>query len=220
MKRLLSLLITGSVLCSGTAFAADTSFSAKEFTDVPKTSAMFESIDFLRTHNVLKGYLDGTFKPNTRINRAEFVQLAVDPFMIDTNDQTKCITTNFPETEVKIYFSDVARDAWYAMNVCFAKNRKIINGYPDGTFRPGATINFVEAAKILANVFSFDIKDTDTSEFWYRPYVQRLSELHAIPTSIKRFDQTITRAEMAEMLFRLKQNRTDKASTSFSAIAQ
>ncbi len=218
MKRFLSLLITGSVVCSSTAFAADTSFSTEPFIDVPKTSASYESIEYLRTQNVLKGYIDGTFKPATRINRAEFAQLATDPFVIDTNGKAECVSANFEDDEREVFFFDVDRESWYANNVCFAKTRNIISGYPDGTFKPSEPINFVESAKILANVFSFELEREESGEFWYRPYVQRLSELHAIPTTIKRFDQTITRAEMAEMMFRLKMNRTDKAHTTMSAI--
>lgn len=220
MKQSLAALLTiGSVLMSSTAFAApDEAFSTKPFTDVPKTSASYEGIEYLRTQNVLKGYTDGTFKPATRINRAEFAQLATDPFIIDTNGKAECISANFEDDEREVFFFDVDREAWYASNVCFAKTRNIISGYPDGTFKPGDPINFVEAAKILANVFSFELEVEDQGEFWYRPYVQRLSELNAIPTTIKGFDQTITRAEMAEMLFRLKTNRRDKAHTTMSAI--
>lgn len=218
MKFTIPGAIIGSLLLSATAFAADSAFSTEPFTDVPKTSSTYESIEFLRTKNVLKGYIDGTFKPATRINRAEFAQLATDPFIIDTNGKADCITANFGDRATKVFFTDVDRSEWYAANVCFAKTRNIISGYPDGTFKPGDPINFVEAAKILANVFSFELESPETTEFWYRPYVQRLSELNAIPVSIKRFDQTITRAEMAEMLFRLKQNRTDKAHTTMSAI--
>jgi hypothetical protein len=62
------------------------------------------------------------------------------------------------------------------------------------------------------------MQNQDTGEFWYRPYVQSLSDLHAIPVSIKYFNQTLTRGEMAEIVYRLKTDTTDKSSTSFSAI--
>ena len=178
----------------------------------------FESIEYLRTNNVLKGYLDGTFKPSARINRAEFVQFVVNPLILDTNDLSDCIPSNISASGSTVFFSDVAVDSWYAANVCFAKMRGLIDGYPNGTFRPANNINFVEGAKIIANVFSLEIEDNETGEFWYRPYVKHLSDLDAIPVSITRFDQILTRGEMAEMVFRLKANRQDKASASFSAI--
>lgn len=219
MKKLLSLSIIGTMLLgSSVAFAEDAAFSQKAFTDVPTGSTYFEGIEYLRTHNVLKGYLDGTFKPETRINRAEFVKFVVNPLIMDTNNLSDCVKANVPETRNNVFFSDVMKDSWYAPEVCYAKIKALIDGYPDGTYRPAASINFVEAAKIISNVFALGIEDPDTGEFWYRPYVQRLSDLHAIPTSIKRFDQILTRGEMAEIVYRLKADREDKTSASFSAI--
>ena len=218
MKRPFLLPIIGSLLLTSTVFAEDATFSQKPFTDVPAGSTYFEGIEYLRTQNVLKGYLDGTFKPDTRINRAEFVKFVVNPFILDTNNLSDCLRANVSENAKTVFFPDVAIDSWYAVEVCFAKINRIIDGYPDGTYRPADSINFVEATKILSNVFSLEIKEEATGEFWYRPYVQRLSELNAIPVSIKRFDQTITRGEMAEMVYRLKADREDKASASFGSI--
>jgi hypothetical protein len=203
---------------SSTAFAEDAAFSQKAFTDVPTGSTYFEAIEYLRTHNVLKGYIDGTFKPDTRINRAEFVKFIVNPLILDTNNMSDCMRANVPSEANSVFFPDVSKDAWYATEICFAKTKHLIDGYPDGKYRPAASINFVEAAKVISNVFSLQIENEATGEFWYRPYVKRLSELHAIPTSIKHFDQILTRGEMAEIVFRLKADRTDKASASFSAM--
>ena len=218
MKQYLALSLVGSFLLSSTAFAADTTFSAKAFTDVSVNSQYYEAIEFLRTKNVVKGYLDGTFKPDTRINRAEFAQLVVSPLLLDTNNLAECVSSNVPETTDEVFFSDVHKDAWYAMSVCFAKIKGLIHGYPNGTYRPADPINFVESAKIIANVFSLELATEPTGEFWYRAYVQYLSDHKAIPVSITRFDQTITRGEMAEMIFRLKEAREDKASANISVI--
>jgi S-layer homology domain len=216
MLRHLRLMIIGSMLLTtGTVFAEDSAFSQKPFTDVPNGSTYYEAIEYLRTQNVLKGYLDGTFKPETRINRAEFVMFVANPFILDTNDMGDCLKTHVPEGTQNVFFSDVDRDEWYALQVCFAKVRNLVDGYPDGTFKPSASINFVEAAKILSNVFALEVSG-NTGEFWYRPYVEHMSEINAIPTSIKRFDQTITRGEMAEMVYRMKAVRQDKASANYS----
>jgi hypothetical protein len=127
-----------------------------------------------------------------------------------------CVEANVSDATTKVYFSDVSKDAWYAENICFAKTKNIVDGYPNGTFRPGAFINFAEAAKIISNVFSMDITVYQQGEFWYRPYVQSLSDLHAIPTSIKRFGQILTRGEMAEIVYRLKVDSTHKSNMGFN----
>jgi hypothetical protein len=185
-------------------------FAKDPFTDVPANHAQHEAVEYLRKNNVLRGYPDGTFRPDQRINRAEFVKLITNPFILDTTRMNECIAANTDEGDTTIFFPDVARDSWYAAEVCHAKDTELIDGYPDGYFRPGNYILFVEAAKILSNTFAFQ---TDQEpEVWYGPYVKKLDELNAIPTSIDRYDHTLTRGEMAEMLFRLKAQRTDKAS--------
>ncbi len=218
MKKFFSITLLGSMLMTSTAFAQDAAFSQKPFTDVPTTSKYYEAIEYLRVHNVLKGYIDGTFKADTRINRAEFLKFIVNPLLLDTNNLSACIGSNLPKNATTVYFPDVASDSWYAPETCFAKTKNLIDGYPDGMFRPNNSINFVEAAKILSNVFSLEVTAPDVGASWYIPYVKRLSDLHAIPTSIKRFGQTLTRGEMAEIVYRLKADRTNKASATFSAI--
>ncbi|MDD3897240.1 MAG: S-layer homology domain-containing protein [Candidatus Peribacteraceae bacterium] len=209
--------LIGSLLFTGTAFAQNTVFSSEPFTDVPANSMDYQAIEYLRTKNVVRGYIDGTFKPDTRINRAEFVEFIINPLILDTNDMGDCVRTNISDAATNVFFSDVSKDAWYAENICFAKTKQIIDGYPDGTFRPGAPINFVEAAKIISNVFTLNLANYQAGEFWYRAYVQSLSDLRAIPTSIRNFGQMITRGEMAQIVYRLKVDSTGKSSMGFNA---
>ena len=72
---------------------------------------------------------------------------------------------------------------------------------------------FVEAAKISTRVFALDVA-TETGD-WYRPYVERLDELNAIPTTVSRFAQELTRGEMAEIVYRLKTDDRTKTSMSY-----
>jgi len=96
-----------------------------------------------------------------------------------------------------------------------AKIKHIIQGYPDGTFHPSNNINFAEAAKIIANSFGYQ---TGSDPIWYKPYVTALAEHFAIPDTIAAFDYFITRGEMAEMIYRLKANVTDKPSLTYDQI--
>ncbi len=207
----ISLALAGAMISPA---LAQEPFSHEPFTDLKQSHPHYEAIEFLRENNIIKGYPDGTFKPDRRISRSEFVKLVINPFILDTERINECLRT-IPDTESTVYFPDVPKTAWFAVEVCFAKTKRIIDGYPDGKFRPGGYISFVETAKILSNVFSFEIATEEQGEFWYRPYAQRLAELHAIPTSVLRFDQMLTRGEMAEMLFRLKTQNDDRASQSY-----
>jgi len=205
--QIMALAAFSSVLATGVAYAADTTWPTKPFSDVPTSSTYYTGIEYLRQQKVLKGYEDGTFKAEARINRAEMVKLIANPFILDTARLNNCMTTNMKEDDSTVFYSDVSLDAWYAAELCLAHTGKIVSGYPDGTFQPGNNLNFVEAAKIIVGTFALQTDTDPTDERWFIPYVNALSKNGAIPTSIKTFDQIVTRGEMAEIMYRLKADK-------------
>ena len=220
MRRLfLSAAVAVLSIAATLPVYAQRSFTQEPFTDVPKTHVNFQAIEYLRVNNILKGYPDGTFRPNRRITRAEFVALITNPFFLSgrSND---CLTVNFRSNDAtRVFFTDVLYSAWYAQDVCEAAVNEFVHGYADGTFKPNHNISFVEGAKIAARLFKLDVeRDHPADEHWYVIYAQTLSKLRAIPQSIKTFTQTITRGEMAEIVFRLKTSNTTKTSANFESL--
>ena len=67
-------------------------------------------------------------------------------------------------------FPDVPGDAWFAPYVQEAFATGVVNGYPDGYFRPENQINLTEALKIISEAF-FDVDALygDGSNFAYCP---------------------------------------------------
>ena len=155
------------------------------------------AIDYLREKGIVQGYDDGTYKPDNTINRAEFMKIVMGEKYSDelSSDLADC-------------FDDVGKD-WYAAYVCLAKNKGVISGYPDGEFRPAQNISFVEAAKILANVYGLDLGEDGSN--WYEKYVEALQENGYIPDSVNALSKPITRAEMAELIWRIKEQVKDQA---------
>lgn len=216
-KLFLSIGLALSLLAPS-AHAVLAPFTQKPFSDVPETSPNYDAIEYLRQNNVIRGYQDGTFKPDSRINRAEFLQLITNPFLINATRLQECVREEISGREMDyVFYTDVQKDDWFAPAVCLSTVQKIINGYPDKTFRPGNYVSFVEAAKIIGNVFSFSVTEKQ-GESWYEPYVRKLSDRNAIPTSIGSLSETITRGEMAEMIYRLKTNLTTKQSRAAEAL--
>ncbi len=194
------------------------------FKDVPADHPNAEAIAYVKAVGIVQGYPDGTYRPNAAINRAEFVKIMVsanlpahytyDQFLKYDSLSTDCFNQIEGTDDGEFVFSDVSITAWYALPICRAYENFWIRGYPDGTFRPAAQITFAEAAKILNELMMFP--SVDPKGEWYEPYVRILEERRAIPLSITRFDQVITRGEMAEMIWRLKAGVTDKESTTYS----
>ncbi len=219
LRLAMATAVTAVGCClTSSAMAATTTFAHDPFTDIPEGSASFNAVEYLRLNNLVKGYEDGTFQPGRRMNRAEFVQLMTNPFLLRATRASDCTENSGMTGSLIPAFSDVHEDAWYARSVCIAKMYGIINGYPDGTFRGNDPITFVEAAKVASNVLELNAQggaDGGHDPRWYTVYVLRLSERNSIPTSIKAFDQVITRGEMAEMVYRLAAEKTNLPSNHY-----
>lgn len=186
------------------------SFSQKEFTDVSSSYRYYDAIEYLRTRNIIKGYLDGTFKPDSRMNRAEFMMLMTNDFFLSDTDSS-CVTKHTSSTSGNVFFPDVAGDSWYGQAVCIGKTRDLIHGYPDGTFKPGDSVSVVEAAKVVVRVFALSTPQDDTPSdvHWYQVYMDELIKHNAVPATIGTADygRPITRGEIVQMIYLLKQTQ-------------
>ncbi len=152
-------------------------------------------ISVLEQEEVISGNDDGSFAPERAMNRAEFCKVIVNATGVD---KYLPLTSHFP---------DIERDDWFFDFVETAKYYGWIDGYPDGTFRPGNKINRAEAAKILANAFDLPIPDRKAGQEWSVPYFEALSQsdLLAYGSSLDDKDagKNPHRAEISEQIFRL-----------------
>ena len=210
----LGLAAAFSLCLIGTTGATSQPFSQQPFVDVKTSSHAYPAIEYFRQQNLIKGYADGTFKPNQEINRAEFAFFITNPFFLNGNFTNNCVLDHQTD-KIHLFFFDVQKESWYADAVCAAKMKGLLEGYADGSFRPGNPINFAEAAKIVVNTFvsSFANPDT-TSPNWYKPYIQKLTELKAVPATIKSPAHLMTRSEMVELIYNVKLKNGMKTTSS------
>lgn len=159
------------------------------------------AIDYLYDLGVINGYPDGLFHPERMINRAELIKiLTIRNGVHPSADQFHHC------------FPDVAIE-WFAPYVCYARQEGWINGYPDGTFRPGVTVNAAEAIKIIMTAIGFQPNRSSAASFvsgldlnaWYAPYVQA-AVIHRIlennNNSFIDIGRGMSRAAVAEMIYR------------------
>jgi hypothetical protein len=196
----------------GTPVKVETFPSPNFFTDVASGNQNFDAIKYLYLKGIVQGYPNGTYKPDNYITRAEFTKIVIKS-KFDGTEIDNCISQNINSNRSYVFFPDVARDQRFADYICVAKQKGIVKGYNDGTFKPGNDISFVEAAKILVETFDYT---SGTDQIRYKPYVDVLAAKNAIPDSISRFAQKITRGEMAEIMWRLMDNITTQPSKTFT----
>lgn len=168
----------------------------QDFGDTVNHKYMRE-ISILRGLKIIDGYADNTFRPDLPINRAEFLKIVYEASQAGQLDKQICM---LQQTES---FKDVPADAWYASYVCLAKKAKIIQGYPDGTFRPDRNINYVEALKLI--YAALNIKpDAGVGITWYDVYVNDSRQRGASLTDLTNgVASEITRGQMVRLIYML-----------------
>lgn len=224
--------------CLGVSSLLTISLASASFIDVSTTNVNYDAIAYVQAHGIVSGYADGTFKADRLINRAEFLKIIVEAI----EDKSRINNCKGSGTSFSLGgpFSDVPATAWFAKYTCAATSHGIFNpisGYPDGTFRPGNNISFVEAAKILVRYKQSQLEESNVSngiteyndpydvaveaeyaDLWYAKPVTYLGEKNSIPTSITQFSQNITRGEMAEMIYRILAEINTKPSQTLTSL--
>jgi len=100
-------------------------------------------------------------------------------------------------------FSDV-KDAWYTKAILRAVDRKVIHGFPDGTFRPGDYVTEAHFLTMILNGLKKDGYDETYYESHWADAVYKYAEKQNYPvlglTNIEKRNVPITRKTVAEIV--------------------
>ena len=113
------------------------------FYDVPRAAWYFDYVECAVQFGIVSGYTDaqgnltGFFGPGDQVNRAAATKILVNAFAVPTD-------LNPPSP-----FPDVPERSWFHDYVLTAYNQSVVDGYPDGYFRPSRDINRAEMAKMV-----------------------------------------------------------------------
>ncbi|MDA0266510.1 MAG: S-layer homology domain-containing protein, partial [Cyanobacteria bacterium] len=159
-------------------------------------------VDGLAADDLVKGFLDGSFRPNNPVTRAQFAALIVASF------------PDRPQTREPVAFTDVAPDFWAAAVLAQAQSTGFLSGFPDGTMRPNQSITRIQAMVAIANGLGFTGGRVDALGI-YRDRAQIPSyAVSALATATQRRlvvnypdaltlrpAETITRAEVSALVY-------------------
>ena len=126
------------------------------FNDVQSNAWYAGYVLELKTRQITQGYSDNTFKPDAEINRAEFLQLAVNTLLNKSTaaKQEELKTVMDGATTTK--FADLKSTDWYTKIVTLADTEGYVDGQVCGSvkcFAGTSSITRAEAVKILAKIF-------------------------------------------------------------------
>lgn len=134
--------------------ADDTQDSSNDvnFTDLENHWAK-SAIMNMASKGIIKGYADGSFKPNASITRGEFATLLARAFSLDKVSEVNP-------------FKDVAADKWYTDSILALYHAGITSGRADGTFGVNAPITNEEISAMLyraITVLNMNISEVNPS---------------------------------------------------------
>lgn len=167
MKKILFSSVIVVLFLSQTVLAS--------FSDVTQQTYYKNAIDWMADNGVINGYGDGTFGPNKCVKRVEFLKMLFETLELDEKGYGN-----------NLLFPDTYANEWYADYVKAARFLGVIDGYPDGTFKPAQCVNRAEAMKMAILQFNngevpgydamfgnpYDIASWEgvENEWWYEYY--------------------------------------------------
>lgn len=160
----------------------------------------------------MRGDIEGTFRPDATISRAEVAIVLTRVFGIDTTNSS---TTKF--SDINETYDEAQRA------IAAASEKGLIQGYPDGTYKPNEPMTRAEFLTILARQVGneygddFIVKDenelikiykniegTTEEDHWAGIYISLLARLNMTTLSDTNkslmINQSITRAEVTQFI--------------------
>ena len=154
------------------------------------------AVETVKAISYIKGYPDGTFKPQANVTRAEAAQMFATLLNGGANFGTSSATR----------FSD-ASDNWFSKAVNYVVAKGLISGYPDGTFKPNESITRAEFAQMISGYVKNEKKSTtdfqDVKDHWAKDAIDKLygnKNVSGYPDGSFKPNAKITRAEAVTIL--------------------
>lgn len=226
MKKLIAAVLSAVTACSSfAAFAVDygeeyesrpQQQTSQRFSDVPTTHWAFDYIGEMAQREVISGYPDGRFLPESQVTRAEFAKIMV------------CAAGLRVSNTYQTSFTDVYTDDWYCPYIESAK--EYLTGYSTYSgmvYRPTTPALREDIAIALVKLKGYDTSIADES------ILNMFNDSYSISDSARKYvavaverglisgyddntfrgQATITRAEAATMLWRAFQYGNDNKVT-------
>jgi PKD repeat protein len=94
--------------------------------------------------NVVRGYEDGLYHPEIEITRDQMAVYIARALLMPNGD------AGIPDPESPPTFSDVPPDHWAYKQIEYAVSQNVVQGYPDGSYRPDAVVDRGQMAVYIA----------------------------------------------------------------------
>jgi hypothetical protein len=121
------------------------------FSDVASTHWAYKHIEYAVAKNVVKGYDDGTYKPDLAVDRGQMAVFVARAMVAPGGDAA------IPAGPATATFPDVPTDYWAYKHVEYCVGQGVVKGYDDGTYRPTEAVTRDQMAVYVARAFKLPL---------------------------------------------------------------
>lgn len=177
------------ILCIGSVVSAATSFS-----DV-KNTKYEEAVENLVSLKIVNGFEDNTFKPKNNVTRAQLSKMLV--ISMGMEDEVASAGKKF------LNFKDVLSSYWGYGYIKVASDKKLVNGYTDGKFKPDGTVTYAEATAMVVRALGYEDVIKKSSLTWPNNYMSYANDKLKLFNGIGTFkaNDPATRGDIALLLW-------------------
>lgn len=195
--------------------------------DVTVGSPYYVQISYLFKNGIVTGYEDKTFRTNALINRAEALTMIQRALTEEpkTEDEKTTQSEQSPQSKSTQSFSDLKSDHWAMPAFKFFTDKKITEGYKDGTVQPEKPINLAESLKIIMETerlrnptitFQNDQSERKSSfsdvtgDEWFAKYIMAANKRTLLTYGFKlriEPNKNLTRGMLADLIYRTLRTR-------------
>ena len=173
--------------------------------ELPITKPELNKVDHIQ---YIQGYPDNTVRPEAYITREEVSAVFFRLLATGYRESIRTFDHNFPDVEIT---------RWSTKHIATLARGGIVEGYPDGSFRPG---NFITRAELATIASRFDNLSpfignsfSDISGHWANKYINSAAAkgwVNGYPDGTYKPNQYITRAEFVTLVNNVLDRRVHK----------
>ncbi|MGI6751856.1 MAG: S-layer homology domain-containing protein [Anaerovoracaceae bacterium] len=184
MRKVLSFVLVLSLVLGSFSMAFGAG-ATSDYPDVKDTNAE-GAVAVLSALGVINGYPDGTFKPEKTVTRAEMAKLIVVALGMD--NYVEGMYPTFPD----------AKGNWAQNFIAWCASYGIIEGFPDGTFKPNNTVTLQQAVTMVVRALGY--QDQYLTGTWPTSHISMAMSLDILD-DIVATTAGASRGDVAKMLY-------------------
>jgi len=158
--------------------------------------------------DIVRGYGDGSAKPDQRMTREEAIVM-VSRLLYSDEEMEACDASTVPFSG----YSD-----WAANAICMLYNDGLVTGDDaTGQLRPRDFVNLAEMDALLVRAVDISPVTTTGNDPWYAGNI-RATE-HLLHPTLTDFNSDMTRGQFAEMLYRYQDGKRNELHTTYQDLS-